>query len=306
MKRINPKSHDSLVKWLITSFTEEFFAHYFPGIRIGLYSFIDKEFIRKYEALKESLKGDLFLLMEVEIDGGFQEIAIQIEHQSEREDVSERVFEYLCYVWLLKKKPVWSMVIYTDDVLWKKSVSEKFWYAFEPEHQKQFFRFSVIKIKAEKSRDLINKHSLLCKLLSLKADDEGTDPEKLIYEIYHSAAQMKTHLTADQLLLINQWVDFYKKISEKNLVKIKKEVNMELVETTISEHIFNQGILHGKAEGKTEGKAEGIIEGQLAVLETLFRQGILSEEQTEYMTAPLRQKLKELTEKQSLIEPTMH
>ncbi len=92
MKRINPKSHDSLVKWLITSFTEEFFAHYFPGIRIGRYSFIDKEFIRKYEALKESLKGDLFLLMEVEIDGGFQEIAIQIEHQSEREDVSERDF----------------------------------------------------------------------------------------------------------------------------------------------------------------------------------------------------------------------
>ncbi len=25
MKTINPKSHDALVKWLITSFTEEFF-----------------------------------------------------------------------------------------------------------------------------------------------------------------------------------------------------------------------------------------------------------------------------------------
>jgi len=59
--------------------TADDFAHYFPGIRIGQYSFIDKEFISKYEALKESLKGDLFLLMEVEIDGGFQEIAIQID-----------------------------------------------------------------------------------------------------------------------------------------------------------------------------------------------------------------------------------
>jgi len=26
----NPKIHDALFKWLITSFTEEFFAHYFP------------------------------------------------------------------------------------------------------------------------------------------------------------------------------------------------------------------------------------------------------------------------------------
>jgi len=58
---------------------------------------------------------------------------------------------------------------------------------------------------------------------------------------------------------------------------------MELVETTISEHIFNQG------------KAEGIIEGQIAVLESLYRQGILSEEQMKYMAASLREKLTELT-----------
>jgi len=31
----NPKTHDALFKWLITSFTEEFFAHYFPDIKIG-------------------------------------------------------------------------------------------------------------------------------------------------------------------------------------------------------------------------------------------------------------------------------
>jgi len=307
MKRINPKSHDSLIKWLITSFTTEFFAHYFPGIRIGQYSFIDKEFISKYEALKESLKGDLFLLMEVEIDNEFQEIAIQIEHQSEREDISERVFEYLCYVWLLKKKPVWSMVIYTDETVWKKTVSDKFRYAFVPEQHKQFFRFSVIKVKAEKSSDLIKKHSLLCKLLSLKADDEGTDPEKLIYEIYHAAALMKSHLTADQLLLINQWVDFYKKVPEQTLEKIKKEVGMELVETTISEHIFNQGILLGKAEGKAEGIIEGelkgALKGQIAILASLYQQGVLSEEQMKYMTAPLHQKLNGLMGKQSRTEP---
>jgi len=45
-------------------------------------------------------------LLEAEIDGEFREIAVQIEHQSEREDVSERVFEYLCYVWLCVPKEV--------------------------------------------------------------------------------------------------------------------------------------------------------------------------------------------------------
>jgi len=201
IKRINPKSHDALFKWLIASFTEEFFAHYFPGIRIGKYSFIDKEFISRYEALKESLKGDLFLIMEVEVDGQFRDLAIQIEHQSARDNVSERMFEYLCYVWLLKKKPVWSIVIYTDEAKQKKKVTDKFCYAFCKENNQQFFQFDVIKVKQEKSGDLIRKHSLLCKLLALKADDDGTDPESLLHEIYRAVAAMKDELSNDRLLL---------------------------------------------------------------------------------------------------------
>ncbi len=198
MNKINPKSHDALFKWLIAAFTEEFFAHYFPGITIGKYRFIDKEFISKYEALKESLKGDLFLLMEVETDGELRELAIQIEHQSEREDVSERMFEYLCYVWLLKKKPVWSMVIYTDEALWKKQVPEKYFNELDP----------------------------------------------------------------DRLLLIHQWTDMYKKVPDETIDRIRKEVNMDVIETTISEHIFNQGI--------NQGIHQGIHQGNTAMLSRLM------------------------------------
>ncbi|HIE02677.1 MAG TPA: hypothetical protein EYP59_20745 [Thiotrichaceae bacterium] len=254
---INPKSHDSLFKWLITAFTREFFKHYFPDITIGEYSFIDKEFISKYETLKESLKGDLFLVMEVEIDGILQEIVLQIEHQSEREDVSERVYEYACYAWLLKKKPVWSIVIYTDEAIWRKPVMDSFWYAFDSQNRKQYHHFDVIKVKAEKSADLINKHSLICKLLALKADDRQTEPDELVSEIYRTAAFMKDELTNEQLLLIDQWVGFYKKVSEQRLDKIKKEIKMEFIETTITEHVYNQGWIKGAADGKTEGETEG-------------------------------------------------
>ncbi len=94
-------------------------------------------------------------------------------------------------------------------------------------------------MKAEKSSELIRKHSLLCKLLTLKADDRKTNPDELVYEIYRAAAAMKDELTNEQLLLIDQWVSFYKKVSEQRLDKIKKEIKMSFIETTISEHIYN-------------------------------------------------------------------
>ena len=122
--------------------------------------------------------------------------------------------------------------------------------------------------------------------MSLKANDEGTDPALLVSEIYRATAHLKEQLTADQLLLITQWVDMYNKVPEPVLKQLKQEVNMEPIETTISEHIYNQG----KAEGRNEGRTESLRE-QLAVLENLCRQGILSEAQLTAVTVPLRQTL---------------
>jgi len=296
----NPKIHDALFKWLIAAFTEDFFAHYFPDIRIGKHRFIDKEFISRYEALKESLKGDLFLALEVEIENHPQEIVIQIEHQSTREDAGERAYEYSCYAWLLKRRPVWSIVIYTDDADWRKRMPDSFWYAFDRKHGKQFFRFDVIKVRDEKSGDLMQKHSLICKLLALKADDRDADPEKLVYEIYQAAEQMGEQISRDRMLLIGQWVSAYKKIPDERLEEIKKEVKTAMIATTISEHIFNEGKavgeIRGKAEGKLEGKAEGKLEGKLEMLENLYIFGIISKDQYEKMTVPLREELRNVTQ----------
>ncbi|MCP4104500.1 MAG: hypothetical protein GY749_03030 [Desulfobacteraceae bacterium] len=287
----NPKTHDSLFKWLITSFTEEFFAHYFPDIKIGNYTFIDKEFISRYETLKESLRGDLFLAIEAEIEGKIRDIVIQIEHMSKRKDVSERVFEYLCYAWLLKKKPVWSIVIYTDEAVWRKPVPDSFWYAFDSRSEKQMHQFDVIKVKAEKSGDLVRKHSMLCKLLALKANDKGTDPEELIREIYRTASEMRDALTNEQLLLTEQWVNAYKKVTDQKLDSIKKEAEMAFVATTITEHIHHEGEIKGKIEGKIEGEIQGKIQGKIELAESLYLQGILSKDQYEKMTEPLRREL---------------
>jgi len=259
LSKKNPKSHDSLFKWLITSFFTDFMEHYFPDVKIGRFSFIDKEFISKYEALKESLRGDIFVAVETEIDDEIQDIIIHIEHESKKSDMSERVFEYLCYAWMLKKRPVWSIVIYTDKAKWKKDVPNTFWYSFTSTGRKQMHNFEVIKVNKEQSHNLINMHSLMCRLLALVADDRKADPEKMIYEILQAAKNMEDILTDDIKLLIWQWIDFYKKIPEKTVEKIKQEVGMSYIATTITEHYQMQGRFEGKKEGKKEGIKEGIF-----------------------------------------------
>ena len=288
----NPKSHDALFKWLIASFTDEFFAHYFPDIKIGKYTFIDKEFISKYEALKESLKGDIFIAMELEIDDKWQDVVIHTENEGHRSDIGERIYEYHCYAWLLKKKPVWSIVVYTDDAVWQKPVSDTFFYGFNSRCKKLLHQFDVIKIKEEKSSDLICKKSLMCKLLALKANDKDTNPKELVYEILKTVSDMQNQLTDDIKLLVLQWVDLYKKVSVKTLDTIKKEVNMDHIATTITEHYKLQGMAEGKAaglaEGEARGEARGEVRGKTELLQSLYKEGMLTEKQYQKMLISIK------------------
>jgi hypothetical protein len=105
-------------------------------------------------------------------------------------------------------------VIYTDDASWRKPIPDTFWYAFSSKNKKQYCHFDVIKVNSEKSGDLIKKHSLMCKLLALKANDSDVDSKALIYEIYKYIEDTKNELTNEEKLLAEQWVQAYKKVPE--------------------------------------------------------------------------------------------
>jgi flagellar biosynthesis/type III secretory pathway protein FliH len=160
---------------------------------------------------------------------------------------------------------------------------------------------TVLKVNAETSQDLMQKHSLLCRLLALKANDKNTEPEQLIRAVYEAVTVFKPDLTHDQLLLVNRWVEFYKKVPPRTFQQIKKKFNVALIETTISEHIFNQGLAKGKAEGiaegvskgKVEGKAEG-LEQQIMLLKALHEDGVLSKSRLKNLLLPLEAQLKAL------------
>jgi ABC-type branched-subunit amino acid transport system ATPase component len=83
-------------------------------------------------------------------------------------------------------------------------------------------------------------------LLALKANDKDTDPEKLVREIYQTVSQMKDQLSRDILLLIEQFVSFYKQISQETFERIKKEVNMNDYPETISEYYILEGEKRGE------------------------------------------------------------
>jgi len=292
----NPKSHDSLFKWLIAAFTDDFFAHYFPDIKTGKYTCIDKEFISRYKALKESLKADMFIAIEIEINGKLQDVVIHIEHESKKRDMSRRVFRYLCYAWLLKEKPVWSIVIYADNsTKWHSPVPGSFVYGFDSKNKEQHHKFDIIRIKDEKSKDLISKSSLMCKLLALKADDRGTDRKELIGSILKTIAANEFDMDDHIKLLVLQWIDFYSNVSPEALKNIKKEVEMISTAATITEHYVNQGIAKGEKRGIAKGEKKGIvkgkIQGKIESLTSLYSQGILSEIKYNEMVNPLQREL---------------
>jgi hypothetical protein len=286
-KQMNPKSHDSLFKWLISAFLVDFFAHYFPDITIEKFSFIDKEFISKYKPLKESLKGDLFIAVEMEIDKVWHQVIIHIELESKRSDMRERVFQYLCYGWLLKQMPIWSIVVYTDDAKWRKPLPKSYWYAFTKDKKKLYHEFDIIKVNKEKSKDLIQKKSLLCKLLALKADDTDISPEDIIRDIYQTVYEMKDSLTDDQLLLVEQFVDYYRKIPQQTFSKIKKEVNMSFAATTITEHYINIG--------EERGEKRGLLKGKLQTIQELYEKNIIQKDIFLEMSTSIKEQIKRLT-----------
>ena len=80
----------------------------------------------------------------------WHEVIIHIELESKRIDMRKRVFLYLCYGWLLKELPIWSIVIYTDDAKWRQPLPKSYWYAFTKEKIKLYHEFDIIKINKEK------------------------------------------------------------------------------------------------------------------------------------------------------------
>ena len=79
MTEANPKEHDKLFKWMLTDYTEDFFAYFFPDVTVRDYLVLDKEFYQELAKEEAAVASDLLLLMEVALEGQIWDILIVIE-----------------------------------------------------------------------------------------------------------------------------------------------------------------------------------------------------------------------------------
>ena len=295
----NPKQHDNIFKWLLVAFIDDFFDFFFHELEIREIEIIDKEFVNTYEALKESLRGDLFLVVDVLLNGQRQDIVILIEIQSRRADLSRRLHEYACYAALLRRRPVWCIALFSDDRIWRTRPPDRFPFAWSSKTGMIEIPYDIIKLKEYESATLIQQRSLLLKLLALKANDAGCHRESLIREIYQAAAENAHLLTNEQKILIERFVSYYAALPEQAVTQIKKEVDMSFVATTLTEHLLNEGEkrgekrgeARGEKRGEARGEKRGTIKGAMNNLQELHALGIVPKDIFQARMASLKQQL---------------
>ncbi len=108
----------------------EFFAHYFPEAQVSNIRFLDKEFLKKLESYQNSLEADLLIALEVQLEGQWHSVVVCLEHKSWRTEVATTVMEYAACAWLAEKKPVWSIVFFTDEADWREDIADRTWLGY--------------------------------------------------------------------------------------------------------------------------------------------------------------------------------
>ena len=263
MPESNPKQHDKLFKWMLSEFTDDFFAYFFPGVAVRGYQLLDKEFTQELEKDEAAVEADLLLLMEVDLDGQIWEILIVIELKSKREDVSTQIQTYICRAFLLRRKPVWCIAFFTDDAVWRTRLPDRFPFLYHSREGIIDAPFDIIKLKEHQSTKLMRHRSLLLKLLALKADDRGCDREELIREIYRYVHEQENALTDRQKMLVEEVVQAYAALPPRKVQTIKEEAGVTFVASNIEEHYIHIGEERGKILGAIELVKEMLAEGSI-------------------------------------------
>lgn len=261
--------HDTLFKWLITSFAQDFFAFFFPQQKVSNIRPFDKEFLDKYEGPKSWYEADMLMLMEVVVDGVSMEVAVCLEHKSWRADVSEQLKTYFFHVSLMMKRPVWCVAFFTDAGKWRKPVRDKALLGISAKTGPFYLPYDIIKLTRHKSSELLAEQSLFCALLALKADGTGVNREAIVREIYLQCKAMGDRFSRDHGLLVKNFINTYSEIQPETAKQLRQELDMGALIETPTEYYINIG--------REEGLEEGLEKGELRALKRLLKQGLLSE-----------------------------
>jgi len=262
--------HDQIFKTLFKEFFKEFIEGFLPEIAEKL-DFQSVEFLEKetFTDLNKGRKKLMDLVVSVKTISGEEEfILLHTEFESSRpkKDFPERMFKYLCQLYMRYGKPVIPIVVFSDDAKWRKPVSDTFLIKFNDIEYVRFF-YHQFKLKHLNWKSYIDSNNPLIYALMAKMDYDKSDIVRLKTDFLRLVLQSEKNEARRQVLV--EFIENYVILKEDELEKFTAivESRQELKEIKKMVTVYEQ---KGRIEGRVQGQVEGsITTAQSDVIEVL-------------------------------------
>jgi len=262
--------HDQIFKTLFKEFFKEFMDGFLPKIAEKL-DFQSVEFLEKetFSDLNKGQKKLMDLVVKVRTVFGEEEfILLHTEFESSRpkKDFPERMFKYLCQLYIRHGKPVIPIVIFSDDAKWSKPVSDTFLIKFNDIEYVHFF-YHQFKLKHLNWKSYINSNNPLIYALMAKMDYNKKDIVRLKTDFLRLVLKSEKNEARRQVLV--EFIENYVILKGDELEKFTAivESRQELKEIKKMVTVYEErGIQKGLQKGSITTAQSDVIE----VLEVKF------------------------------------
>ena len=271
--------HDQIFKTLFREFFKEFLEGFIPEVAAEVdftkVEFLDQEF---FTDINKGRKKLMDLVAKVRLRNGEDEfILLHTEFQASKPDAKEfpeRMFKYLCQLFLRFGKPVIPVVVFSDDRKWRKKVPDTFTMSFKNIEYLRFFYHSI-KLKHYNWREFIDSGNPLTYALMAKMDYDPKNVVRLKADFLRLVLKAERNPARQSLLV--EFIENYVSLKECDLTEFTKLITTapELKEikkmiTVYEEQGIQKGMQQGIKKGRLEGRLETARNAVLEILEVKF------------------------------------
>ena len=262
--------HDQIFKTLFKEFFREFIEGFLPEVAAELdfatVKFLDKE---TFTDLNRGKSSRMDLVAQVNTKTGEEEfILLHTEFESKRpkKDFPERMFKYLCQLFLRFGKPVIPIVIFSDDAKWWTKIPDTFIMKFKETEYLRFF-YHAFKLKHMKWKDYIDSNNPLLYALMAKMEYDRRDIVRLKTDFLRLVLKSEKNPARQRVLV--EFIENYVILKEDELEKFSEQIETKREFREIKKMITvyeERGIQKGIQKGLLQAAREDVFD----VLELRF------------------------------------
>jgi predicted transposase/invertase (TIGR01784 family) len=267
--------HDQIFKTLFREFFKEFLEGFLPWVAeevdFSSVEFLDQEF---FTDINKGRKKLLDLVAKVKLRDGKEEfILLHTEFQASKPDsreFPERMFKYLCQLFLRFGKSVIPVVVFSDDRKWRKEVPDTYSMNFKGTEYLRFFYHSI-KLKHYNWREFIQSGNPLIYALMAKMDYDKKEIVRLKADFLRLVLNAERNQVRRSLLV--EFIENYVILKDRDLKEFNTLITTapELKEIKKMVTVYEEkGMQKGMQKGMLEGRLETTRNAILEVLEVKF------------------------------------